>query len=263
MSMNVDAYLQRLAYCGDRQPDLATLATLQWAHLRLIPFENLSIHNGEAIVLDEAALFRKIVEQRRGGFCYELNGLFAALLRELGYRVSLLSAQVAGADGMFGPEFDHLCLAVHLDGDDEGAAYLVDVGFGDCFLQPLPLEPKAAPSRQGRHLYRIQALGGVRTLQQLPAEHEACASWSDEYRFNLQARDLSDFEPMCRFHQSSPDSHFTRKRICSRATDDGGRISLSDLRLILTSAEGLKTESLLPSEAACQQALLDHFGIQA
>ncbi|OYU27909.1 MAG: acetyltransferase [Burkholderiales bacterium PBB2] len=257
--MNVDAYLERLAYRGSRQPNLATLAALQWAHLRQIPFENLSIHSGEAIVLEEAALFRKIVEQRRGGFCYELNGLFAALLRELGYRVSLLSAQVAGADSTFGPEFDHLCLAVHM----EDGAYLVDVGFGDCFLQPLPLEPEAAPSRQGRHVYRIQALGGVRTLQQLPAEHVASASWSDEYRFSLQARDLSDFEPMCRFHQSSPDSHFTRKRICSRATDDGGRISLSDLRLILTTAEGFKTESLLPSEAACQQALLDHFGIQA
>ena len=258
MSMNVDAYLQRLAHRGSRQPDLATLAALQWAHLRQIPFENLSIHSGEAIVLEEAALFRKIVEQRRGGFCYELNSLFAALLHELGYRVSLLAARVAGADGNYGPEFDHLCLAVHL----EDGAYLVDVGFGDCFLQPLPLEPEAPPSLQGRHHYRIQAQDGVFTLQQRPVQQEAGAEWGDAYRFTLQAHALMDFEPMCRFHQTSADSHFTRKRICSRATDDGGRISLSDLRLIQTSAEGLKTESLLPSEAAYQQALLDHFGIK-
>lgn len=258
MRINVDAYLERLAYRGSRQPDLATLAALQWAHLRQIPFENLSIHSGEAIVLDEVQLFRKIVERRRGGFCYELNGLFAALLRELGYRVSLLAARVAGDDGAYGPEFDHLCLAVLLD----GSTYLVDVGFGDCFLQPLPLTPEAPPSLQGRHHYRIQAQGGLFTLQQRPAQAEAGAGWADEYLFELQAHALADFEPMCRFHQSSPDSHFTRKRICSKATENGGRISLSERRLIITAADGLKTESLLPSEAAYQQALLEHFGIK-
>ena len=82
------------------------------AHLLAVPFENLDIHLGRPISLDQDALFGKIVTRRRGGFCYELNGLFALLLRELGFEVTLLSAGVARADGGFGPEFDHLTLLV-------------------------------------------------------------------------------------------------------------------------------------------------------
>ena len=81
--MNTDAYLKRINYQGALAPTAETLRALQLAHLRRVPFENLSIHAGEPIVLQEEALFTKIVERRRGGFCYEVNGLFAALLRSL------------------------------------------------------------------------------------------------------------------------------------------------------------------------------------
>jgi N-hydroxyarylamine O-acetyltransferase len=82
MMLDVAAYLARIAYDDPVQPDWATLRALQLAHLRTVPFENLDIHLGRTILLEQDHLFHKIVRQRRGGFCYELNGLFAMLLRE-------------------------------------------------------------------------------------------------------------------------------------------------------------------------------------
>src|SRR5688572_18227184 len=108
--MDVDAYLQRMNYQGLRSPTAETLRQLQLAHLFAVPFENLSIHSSQPIILEDGALFEKIVGQRRGGFCYELNGLFAALLRSLGFSVDMLSAGVANKDGTFGTDFDHMLL---------------------------------------------------------------------------------------------------------------------------------------------------------
>src|SRR5213082_3530030 len=106
--MDVDAYLGRIGLARPLSPDVSALCLLQERHLAAVPFENLSVHLGEPIDLAEDALFDKIVNRRRGGFCYELNGLFAALLRELGYKVGMLSAQVANAAGEFSPDFDHM-----------------------------------------------------------------------------------------------------------------------------------------------------------
>src|SRR5499426_2805796 len=101
--MNVSAYLRRIGIAGPISSNPRTLARLHRQHLYTVPFESLSIHLGQPIDLSEAALYDKIVRRRRGGFCYELNGLFAALLRELGFSVTLLSARVARADGGFTP----------------------------------------------------------------------------------------------------------------------------------------------------------------
>src|SRR5882762_9725355 len=147
--MDIAAYLQRVNYTGPLVPSAETLRLLQVAHLRTVPFENLSIHSGEPIVLNDEALFEKFVRRRRGGFCYELNGLFAALLRALGFNVEMLSAQVANAEGVFGPNFDHMTLLVTL-----AERWLVDVGFGDSFLEPLKLDEEIEQI-QGRRAYRI------------------------------------------------------------------------------------------------------------
>ena len=127
-SVDATAYLKRINYRGPLAPTAETLRRLQVAHLLSVPFENLSIHTGEPIVLDDDALFEKIVVRRRGGFCYELNGLFAALLRALGFHVEMLSAGVVSQAGEFGPEFDHMTLLVSL-----AERWLADVGFGDSF----------------------------------------------------------------------------------------------------------------------------------
>jgi len=137
--LDIQRYLARIRYEGTVQPTAETLQALHEAHMLAVPFENLDIGLGRAIKLDHASLWEKIVERRRGGFCYELNGLFALLLRELGFRVELLSAGVANAAGNFNPDFDHLTLLVHLEED-----WLADVGFGESFRHPLRLTPDVA-----------------------------------------------------------------------------------------------------------------------
>jgi N-hydroxyarylamine O-acetyltransferase len=243
-------YLARLGYVGHPAPTRATLVALQLAHLRAIPFENLDIHLQRPIRLNEAALYAKIVRQQRGGFCFELNGLFAALLRAVGFEVILLSARVWGTGG-FSPEFDHLALGVML----EGACWIVDVGFGESSLAPLRLTPETEQS-DGRGQYRFIASGPEWLLQEkLPAQTE----WTAAYVFSLTPRALSDFAPRCDELQTSPASIFTHKRICTRATPEG-RISLANERLITTTPTGAH-EQWLETPAACLAALQTHFNI--
>jgi N-hydroxyarylamine O-acetyltransferase len=247
--MNLQAYLQRINYSGPLDPTAGTLARLHHAHLLAVPFENLDIHLGRPILLDEAALFRKIVEERRGGFCYELNGLFAALLRELGFDVTLLSARVARASGGFGPEFDHLTLLVRLE-----ERWLADVGFGECFCQPLRLD-EPGEQRQKMDSYRLAREGTHWVFWELSKE----TGWQPQYQFTLRPRCLADFAGMCRYHQSAPESHFTQKRVCSIATPEG-RATLSDSRLIV-SQNGQRDERELSSQAEVETALRDYFGV--
>src|ERR1700752_350639 len=112
---DADAYLDRIGLSRPITMTVEGLRQLQYAHLMRVPFENLDIHLGRPIRLDLASLWEKIVIRGRGGFCYELNGLFACLLTSLGFQVSLLSARAAHREGGFGPAFDHLALRVDLD----------------------------------------------------------------------------------------------------------------------------------------------------
>jgi N-hydroxyarylamine O-acetyltransferase len=248
--MDIQAYLQRINYTGPLAAGAETLALLQVAHLRSVPFENLSIHSGERIVLNDDALFDKIVRRRRGGFCYELNGLFAALLRGLGFEVTMLSAQVANDEGIFGPDFDHMALLVNLS-----EPWLVDVGFGDSFLEPLRLNEQGEQV-QGDRAYRIVHRNDFRMLEQRSDD----AEWKQQYRFTLEPHGYSEYEEMCRYHQTSPQSHFTRARICSRATQEG-RITLSDLRFITTAGGSQRHDRILNSEEEYATILRDEFGI--
>ena len=247
--MDTQAYLQRINYSGPLVPTAETLKQLQLAHLLTVPFENLSIHSGEPIVLDDDALFAKIVNRRRGGFCYELNGLFAALLRALGFEVSMLSAQVANAEGIYGPDFDHMTLMVML-----AERWLVDVGFGDSFLKPLPLDEQSEQV-QGHRAYSIGREDEYLVLMKRSNDDQ----WQKQYRFTLKPYRYPDYAEMCRYHQTSPQSHFTKERICSRATPEG-RISLSGLRLI-QAAGAKRQEQILTNEEEYATTLHDQFGI--
>ena len=266
--MHVKAYLQRINYRGSLAPTAQTLQELQVAHLLTVPFENLSIHSAEPIILDDDALFEKIVVRRRGGFCYELNGLFAALLRELGFDVAMLSARVANAEGSFGSDFDHMTLLVTLNEDEVPQRWtstptglprrgprLADVGFGDSFLEPLLLD-FGQEQAQGERAYKIVADGPHLILMQ----REGVAEWKAQYRFTLQPYSYADYAEMCRYHQTSPQSHFTRARICTRATPEG-RITLSEMRLIETVHGNERTERLMANDAEYASTLNEHFGV--
>lgn len=251
--MNLPAYLARIAYSGALDPTVATLQALQRAHLLAAPFENLDIQLGRPIVLDRAALFDKIVAHRRGGFCYELNGLFAELLRALGFEVDLLAAGVARAGGGFGPVFDHLALLVRCPTSADREPWLADVGFGDSFRAPLRLVAGLEQLQDGR-AYRLERDGAEWTLWE-----RADGDWEPQYRFTLEPHAFAEYADMCRYHQTSPESSFTRKRVCSLATPDG-RLTLSDLQLIATEG-GTRTERQLAGEAEFRAVLRAQFGI--
>jgi N-hydroxyarylamine O-acetyltransferase len=247
--MNIDAYLKRINYSGSREPAAETLRALQVAHLLAVPFENLSIHAGEPIMLNEDSLFSKIVENRRGGFCYEANGLFAGLLRALGFKVEMLAAGVAKKNGGFGPDFDHMTLMVTL-----AERWLVDVGFGDSFIEPLLLDARDEQV-QGTRAFRIDEDNSHLILQR--RDHDG--DWEPQYRFTLQPHTFGDYEQMCHFHQTSPESHFTKAPLCSLATPDG-RVTLSGLRLITTAAQQCN-EQPLEKRDDFDRLLRDQFGI--
>ncbi len=240
---DVDAYLRRIG--ADRS---SSLAELHEHHLMHVPFENLSIHRGERIVLDEAALVDKVVAQRRGGFCYELNGAFAALLRALGYQVEYLAAQVYGQHGL-GPPFDHMALLVH-GGHRHVEPHLADVGFGRFTARPL------------RWLERGEQLdpcGVFRLVDAADGDIDVFAGDAAQYRLDVRPRRLADFGPTCWYQQTAPDSHFTQGLTCSRLTADG-RITLAGTLLIRTVA-GERSEELLDGDAAVLRAYREHFGI--
>ncbi len=250
--MDIPRYLQRIRYEGSLDPSFATLQALHLAHLRAIPFENLDIHLGRPITLSSAALFDKIVVRGRGGFCYELNGLFASLLSQLGFVVVHLSASDAHPDDGFGPEFDHLALLVQYPGD--AARWLVDVGWGDTFCEPLDLDA-TDEQKQGQRAYRIAHEGDYYFLWQQNYDGQ----WERQYRFTLQPRRFADFADMCHFHQTSPESPFVKNRICTLATAEG-RITLDDSRFI-TTVHGERHEQPIDSEEAYRHILEERFGI--
>jgi N-hydroxyarylamine O-acetyltransferase len=250
--VDIKSYLERIRFRKSLLAGSDTLRDLQKAHLLTVPFENLSIHSNDPIILDDSALFEKMVERRRGGFCYELNGLFAALLRALDFDVVMLSAEVANAEGAYGPKFDHMALLVSL-----GERWLVDVGFGDSFREPLLLDKRDEQTRRERS-YRIASDGEYLIVaQRANADAE---EWKPQYRFTLERYHYSDYAEMCYYHQTSAESHFTRGRICSRATDDG-RLTLSEMRFIETKMNGERRERLLADEQEYASVLNEHFGI--
>lgn len=247
--MDLRAYLTRIGYSGPVRPTLDTLRALHRAHLMAIPFENLDVGLKRPIVLEEGKLVEKIVARRRGGFCYEMNGVFAAALREIGFRVTLLSARVPNEKGDIGPEFDHLALRVDLQ-----QPWLADVGFGrEGFFEPLPLV-EGIETTQRDVTYRLR-----RQDERWLAEFQSGQGWGLLYDFTLVPRRLEDFAEMCRWHQTSPLSPFTRRRICSRVTKEG-RVTLADLKLIITRNDE-RSQQILAGEGEFRAALQEHFGV--
>ncbi len=223
--MTIAAYLECIGYDGPRTATAETLRQLHRAHMFAVPFENLDIPLGNPIVLSLPAFYAKIVERHRGGFCYELNGLFGWLLEQLGFRIVRLSAGVYGG-GQPGPEFDHLTLLVETDDQ-----LLADVGFGDSFVEPLRLDGTVAAAGTGT-LYRLAGVGSNRVLER----QKPGAAWEAQYAFALEPHHLDEFAPRCHWTQTSPESGFTRKASCSLATPDG-RITLTGRRLITTAGQ--------------------------
>lgn len=248
--MDIRHYLERIGSRGTDRPDLEGLVRLHRSHLMAVPFENLHIRARIPIELDVERLFDKVVRQRRGGFCYELNGLFAELLEHLGYRLARVQGQVYEQRRQrYGPPFDHMALLVDV-GEER---YLVDVGFGDLFMSPLPLRVDE-PLDDGGRTFRIIHDGSG----QLVLKRSNGRSDVPVYRFSTDDHPFADFAPMCRHHQTSPHSHFTQRTVVSMALPDG-RVTLTQRRTIITRNGSREERS--HDETGFREALWAHFGM--
>lgn len=249
MDLNVQEYFKRIGYSGKPEANLQTLRTIHRLHLLSVPFENLDIHFKTPIYLNTQNFFDKIVKKNRGGFCYELNGLFYELLRNLDFKVQMLSARVANPDGSWGQDFDHMTLLVELD-----EPWIADVGFGDSFMEPLRLNDPSDQIQNGRGFKLVPDENGW-----LIYKAEQNDQWSNQFSFNLHPHDLNDFSGMCHYQQTSPESSFTKRVVCSVATENG-RITLTDQMLIVTK-KGKRKETKISGDREFRSLLKKHFGI--
>ena len=178
--MNVDRYFARIGYTGPPTATHRTLAAIHRQHMLTVPFENLDIPLGRRISLSPEALWNKMIVERRGGFCYELNTLFGHLLQALGYRVEFLSARVWNGS-QWGPDKDHMALRVEAD----AGSWLADVGFGESFLVPLRLESDLV-QEAGFTSFRLlkDDDGWIMQAQRDPDQ------WDHGYRFTLEGHDV-------------------------------------------------------------------------
>jgi N-hydroxyarylamine O-acetyltransferase len=245
--MDVEAYLGRIGYTGSREPTLETLRGMQRAHFYSVPFENLDIHLGTAIEVDGRVNFEKIVTQRRGGFCLELNGAFIRVLREMGFTVDVIGARVM-SEGRLGEPFSHMSSIVHLD-----EPWVADVGFGGRIAMPLRLHERGKQDvgershvidHDGDHWFLTTSESGTEPML---------------YVFTLEPRDFDDFQPVCQWLQTSPDSHFTQAPLATLAMPNG-RITLAGDRLI-TIKDGQRSVQKVPSADAQRSILKDRFGL--
>ncbi|MDI5973859.1 arylamine N-acetyltransferase [Streptomyces sp. SL13] len=242
----VEAYLARIGVGRPVRTDAVALAELHRRHQMAVPFENLSVHLGEPVRLEAGALVEKIVARRRGGFCYELNGAFAALLTALGYPVTLLAGRVHGKDGRPGPPFDHLALSV----EASGRRWLADVGFGRFATHPLLLDERGEQADPG---------GVFAVTEDGRGDLLVTRDGAPGYLLEPRGRELADFRVAAWWQCTSPESAFTRSLVCSLLTGDG-HVTLSGRRLVVTGAAG-RRETALPDAAAVLTAYRDHFGI--
>lgn len=249
--IDTEAYLRRIGLAARPSVDEEGLRQLQVAHLQSVPFENLDIVAGRPLSLDLGALHAKVIGARRGGFCYELNGLLAVLLEDLGFRVARLAAETWSQDSdSWGPPMDHLVLRVDLD-----RPWLVDVGFGDAFREPLRLVDGAEQADPGGATFGLSPVDGRWLLwKRFPGAN----GQTPLFRFDEEPHQLADFVPMCHW-QETESPFFVGHRIVERLTPRG-RSVLYDDRLI-THVGTNRSERNVP-EPEIRSVLKQVFGIE-
>jgi N-hydroxyarylamine O-acetyltransferase len=246
---DLEAYLCRIAYAGERTPTAAVLGKLHLAHATQIPFENLDIQLGRPIRLDLESLQAKLVRGRRGGYCFEQNTLFAAALEQVGFRVKRLAARVHFGATRTLPR-THMLLCV----EAEGRSWLADVGFGgEGLLKPLPLVA-GQPVQQFARTYRLQEEGGLWVLQALHG-----GTWLDYYAFTLEPQLPVDYEPANWFTSTHPDSTFVRTLTAQRQTPEV-RFVLRQREFTVVRGDQTQTRTLADDEELLR-VLADPFGL--
>src|SRR5215831_10891850 len=233
VSMNIEQYLKRIGFADQVAVTYEALSKLQTAHLQTVPFENLDIQN--QVKIDLTNLFDKIVIRRRGGFCYELNGLFYQLLLQIGFTVKMVSARVYRSKDDYSPEFDHMALIAEINSDH----YLVDVGFGEFALHPIRIEINSETS-DPRGIFKIERFDD---FYKAVEKKSADGKFVPEYIFSEKERRIEEFYEMCNYNETNPASHFVQNSVCSLPTTNG-RITLSGNKLKITEDGAISERTL-------------------
>lgn len=249
----IQHYLLRIGFTGPHEPSLLTLAQLQKCHLLTVPFENLDIHYSLPISLEIQKIYRKIVLLNRGGFCYELNILFYHLLIALGFMAKIISARVFNSrEQTYGPEYDHMAIIVSLG----SCEYLVDVGFGEFSFAPILIEyDRLQIDERGEFVVKKY------DDQYLQIAKKSEAGYLPEYIFTTIPRQIHEFTGMCLYHQQSPESHFTQKRLISLPTEKG-RMTISGELLKITDGTKEVLSYTLKNESEFIEYLRRYFSIR-
>lgn len=252
--IDLDAYFDRIGYTGSREPTLATLDGLIFRHVQSIPFENLDVLLGRPIALDAASLQNKLIHERRGGYCFEQNGLFLLVLQSLGFDVAPISARVRWQRPRdFTPPRTHLFNRVELD----GTSWLADVGVGGMSPsaalrleldteQPTPHEPRRLTKEGAIYFHQVR-LGN---------------EWQDICEFTLETMPPIDREVANWFTSTHPKSHFKSNLLVGRAAPNGGRVTLLDNKFTLRDANGKADTRMLASKPELLAVLAEHFGLR-
>lgn len=252
--MDVEAYLERIRYRGPRRVDAQTLAALQRTHLLAVPFDSLDCHLGQPVTVAPEDAYRKVVDHVRGGFCFELNGLFGWLLQQLGFPVTSLGARVHLGGGQLSPPNSHQALLVELE-----RRWLVDVGFGHVFaLEPLDLDVRGEQHRDGRR-YRIRPEADALVAEELGSTGPGSDGGPRAYQFSLSPARRTSLADQCRFYAGDPESPFVRFAPVMQQFPDGW---VSVTRERVSGVRGGTTlDWEVDDEAHWRSELRRHFGL--
>jgi N-hydroxyarylamine O-acetyltransferase len=247
--IDVSAYLARIGHPPVGEPGTDALRSLHLAHVGSIPFENLDILLGRPIRLDLPALQAKLINARRGGYCFEQNLLFADVLEQLGFAVTRLAARVRLGTTRLLPR-THMVLRV----EAEGQLYLADVGFGGAgLLEPIPFTADRLAPQHG-WTYRLVAEGGPWVLQSLQG-----GAWVDLYAFSLEEQNPVDYEVANHYVSTHPDSRFVQTLTAQRSTP-GARLVLRNRDFCVESGTATQTRRIA-DEDDLLAVLAERFGL--
>ena len=242
-------YLERIGHGWNVRPDLETLRSLHRAHVEAIPFEALDVQLGSVPSMEPNAIFDKLVGQRRGGWCYEMNGLFGEALQQIGFEVTRVSCGVMRHVGGEERRGTHLALLVRLDGED----WLADVGFGSSLIEPIPLA-------EARHDHRPFAVGLSRAEDGHWRFSEHSSGDAFSFDFRAEPADEALLAEKCRWQASAPDSNFVLNFVAQKRAGER-HIALRGKVLTERSPEG-ETRRELADADEFATVLADTFGIE-
>lgn len=229
--MNTDAYLKRIHFESTPTINVSTFIKLHESHVTNVPFENLDIQHKKEIKLEQEHLFKKIVRNTRGGFCYELNYLFYHLLLNLGFKTTIISVQIFDNE-IPGPEFDHLALIIKLNGNN----WLADVGFGDLFVKPLNIATTDI-QYDGRNYFKIKNLDEKSFLLSMSKNG---IDFEKKYTFQIDEKKIEQFTEQCLLKQQSLSSYFVKNKVVTLPFSNGRKTIFNSRYIVKTN--GIKTE---------------------